>query len=178
MRFAVLLAAGFFACAAAAAIQSPLQKWQASLADDNKDWAAAPHAILKIQDAAYLGEGESATLVGTRGKPESYRWVAGNAVNGVLSASVKGGHPVVVKDGKTYSDVEIAKSIAVDAGVDVAGAQTQVGAGVIGARIFVYNQTNAAAKAFRSKKFDLRYYDDDVWVKNNPDAEQTQALAS
>ena len=36
----------------------------------------------------------------------------------------------------------------------------------------------AAAKAFRSSKFDLRMYDDDVWVKNNPDAEQTTALAS
>ncbi len=40
------------------------------------------------------------------------------------------------------------------------------------------DELNAAAKAFHSKKFDLRFYDDDVWVKNNPDAEQATALAS
>ena len=40
------------------------------------------------------------------------------------------------------------------------------------------DECNAAAKAFHSAKYDLRYYDDDVWAKNNPDAEQTTALAS
>ena len=40
------------------------------------------------------------------------------------------------------------------------------------------DECNAAAKAFRSRAHDLRHYDDDVWVKNNPDAEQTTALAS
>ena len=153
MRFAVLFAAGFFACAAAAAVQSPQEKWKASLADDNKDWAAAPHAILKIQDAAYLGEGQSATLVGIKGKPESWHWVSGMSAAGVLSASVKAGHPVVVKDGKTYSDAQIAKGIAVDADVDIAGAQTQVNADVIGARLFVFNQKNAAAKEFKGVDF-------------------------
>jgi len=149
MRFAVLLAAGFFAFAAGAAVQTPQQLWQASLADDNKGWAGAPHAVLKIQDAAYLGEGESATLVGIKGKPDSWHWVAGTSVSGALTANVKGGHPIVVKDGKTYGDAEIAKGIAVDTDVDIAGAQTQVNAGVIGARLFVYNQQNADAKAFK-----------------------------
>ena len=32
------------------------------------------------------------------------------------------------------------------------------------------DECNAAAKAFSSKAFDLRHYDDDSWVKNNPDA--------
>jgi hypothetical protein len=152
MRFDVLLAAALFACAASAAVQSPQEKWQASLADDNKDWAAAPHAILKIQDAAYLGEGQSAELIGAKGHPNSFRWVPWNNgifEFGVLSASVKNGHPVIVKDGKTYSDADIAKGIAVDTDVDIAGAPTQVGAGVIGARIFVYNQKNAAATDFK-----------------------------
>lgn len=31
------------------------------------------------------------------------------------------------------------------------------------------DECNAAAKEFHSQAFDLRYYDDDVWVKNNPD---------
>ena len=39
-------------------------------------------------------------------------------------------------------------------------------------------ELNAAAQGFRSAKFDLRFFDDDVWVKNNPEAEQTKALAS
>src|SRR5277367_3960609 len=116
MRIA-LIAAGLFAlCSAAFAVPSPLEAWKASLLDDNKDWAAKPHAILKIQDAAYLGEGESATLVGTKGKPESWHWVAGTTVAGALVASVKAGHPVVVKNGKTYADADIGKGIAVDAG--------------------------------------------------------------
>jgi hypothetical protein len=39
-------------------------------------------------------------------------------------------------------------------------------------------ECNAAAKAFSSKKFDLRNYDDDVWIKNNPDAPQAAELAA
>jgi uncharacterized protein (DUF1684 family) len=149
MRIAFVAASLLALSTAAFAAPSPLEAWKASLLDDNKGWAADPHAILKIQDAAYLGEGESATLVGTKGKPESWHWVAGTSVSGALTANVKGGHPVVVKDGKTYSDAEIAKGIAVDTDVDIAGAQTQVNAGVIGARLFVYNQQNADAKAFK-----------------------------
>jgi hypothetical protein len=40
------------------------------------------------------------------------------------------------------------------------------------------DEANAAAKAFSSKAHDLRHYDDDVWVKNNPDAPQTADLAA
>jgi hypothetical protein len=40
------------------------------------------------------------------------------------------------------------------------------------------DECNAAAKAFHSEKFDLRFYDDDVWAKNNPDAEETTTLAA
>jgi hypothetical protein len=40
------------------------------------------------------------------------------------------------------------------------------------------DECNAAAKAFSSKAFDLRHYDDDVWVKNNPGAPQTAELAA
>jgi uncharacterized protein (DUF1684 family) len=149
MRIGFIAASLLALCGAAFAAQSPLEAWKASLADDNKDWAQAPHAILKIQDAAYLGEGESATLVGTKGKPASWHWVSGHSVPGVLVASVKAGHPVVVKDAKTYSDTQIAKGIAVDTDVDIAGAQTQVNAGIIGARFFVYNRQNADAKAFK-----------------------------
>lgn len=40
------------------------------------------------------------------------------------------------------------------------------------------DECNAAAKAFSSRVHDLRHYDDDNWVKNNPDAPQTAELAA
>jgi len=149
MRLAFVAASLFALSTAAFAAPSPLEAWKASLLDDNKGWAAEPHAILKIQDAAYLGEGESATLVGTKGKPGSWHWVTGTSASGALIANVKGGHPVIVKDGKTYDDAQIAKGVAVDADVDIVGAPTQVSAGVIGARFMVFNQHNPDAKAFK-----------------------------
>jgi hypothetical protein len=39
------------------------------------------------------------------------------------------------------------------------------------------DECNAAARAFSSKAFDLRHYDDDVWAKNNPGAPQAAELA-
>jgi uncharacterized protein (DUF1684 family) len=137
--FAVLATTAF-------AAPTPQEAFRASLVNDNKDWAEKPHAILKIQDAAYLGEGQSSNLIGIKGKPNSYHWGSGA---GLLTASVKNGHPVIVKDGKTYSETEIAKGITIDTDIDIAGAQTQVNAGVLGARFMVYNQKNPDALAFK-----------------------------
>ncbi len=39
------------------------------------------------------------------------------------------------------------------------------------------DECNAAAKAFHSKAFDLRHYDDDVWAKNNSDNPKAAELA-
>ncbi len=57
---------------------TPEEAWKAEIADANIGWAKAPHAILKIQDAAYLRDGDAATLVGTKGKPDTYKWVEGH----------------------------------------------------------------------------------------------------
>jgi len=134
---------------AASAKLSPEAKWKADIADANEHYSRTPHAILKIQDAAYLRDGDNATLVGTKGKPESYHWVKGNsAKGGVLFAGVRKSHAFVVMDKHLYSEGDIAKGIAVDTDVDIVGQPTQVGAGIIGARIWVYNQKNPAAKAF------------------------------
>jgi hypothetical protein len=156
MRMRRLLFAGLFpfALAAAAAPPSPEAAWKASIVEANKDYALTPHAILKIQDAAYLREGDVATLVGTKGRPASYHWVKGANAHGVLTAGVKASHPYVVKDGKVYSEATLGKGIPVDTDVDISGAQTQVDAGVIGARIWIFNQQNPAAKAFAG----LSYY--------------------
>jgi uncharacterized protein (DUF1684 family) len=145
-----LAACFFFALIfAAAASPSPVATWKAEIAADNKHFANDAHAILKIQDAAYLREGDNSTLVGTKGKPESYHWVKGaNVKGGVLFAGVRRAHAFVVMDKHLYSEAEIAKGISVDTDVDVLGQPTQVGAGIIGARLWVYNQKSQAAKTF------------------------------
>jgi uncharacterized protein (DUF1684 family) len=130
-------------------IKSPKTEWQKGIADQNSDYASVPHAMLKIQDAAYLGDGQSAALVGTKGKPQSWHWVYKNLPADALTVSFKSGLLRVTQNGKAISAL-ITKSIPVDADVDVAGQPTQVGAGVQGWRIFVYDQKNPAAVRFKS----------------------------
>jgi uncharacterized protein (DUF1684 family) len=143
-----LSAACLLAAITGAMADTPEQTWKASLVQDNKDWAQKPEAILKIQDAAYLGEGQSATLTGTRGKPGSYRWVAG-AKQGVLVATFAKGHFSAAMNGKTVDEATLSKPFAIDKDIEIKGQATQVNAGVPGVRIFLYNQQAAAAKAFK-----------------------------
>lgn len=127
--------------------------WKAELADANNGWAHNHYAVLKIQDAAYLRDGDTATLIGVKGKPESYKWVKGTKAKGVLIAGVRGGHPFVVFDKHLYADADIGKGIPIDTDIDIRGAQTQVSAGVIGARIMVFNQQAKPAKDFKGVDF-------------------------
>jgi hypothetical protein len=138
---------------AVSAITPQEKVWKAELADANNGWAHNHYAVLKIQDAAYLRDGDTSTLIGTKGKPESYKWVQGTKVPGVLIAGVRTGHPFVVKDKHLYSEAEIGKGIPIDTDVDIRGAQTQVEAGVIGARIMIFNQQAKAAKEFKGVDF-------------------------
>jgi len=153
MRIAAVMFVTTFAFAAVAAPMAPEAAWKASLADANVGWAKAHYAVLKIQDAAYLRDGDTSTLVGTKGKPESYKWVKGTRVQGVLIAGVRGGHPFVVKDKHLYAEAEIGKGIPIDTDIDIRGAQTQVDAGVIGARIMVFNQQAKPARDFKGVDF-------------------------
>lgn len=155
MKVAILISAitAGVLLGASAPQRTPEQEWKAELADANNGWAHNHYAVLKIQDAAYLRDGDTSTLVGVNGKPESYKWVQGTKVKGVLIAGVRAGHPFVVKDKHLYSETEIGKGIPVDTNVDIRGAQTQVDAGVIGARIMVFNQQAKAAKEFRGVDF-------------------------
>lgn len=143
----IALAAAVFAISSSAFAAAPEAAWKADLADTNKDYAVVPHAILKIQDAAYLGEGQSASLVGTHGNAASYKWVPGPQPNAVLIASFAGGKPVITQGGKALA--KPLADIVVDKDVDVEAYPTQVQAGVQGIRVFVYNQQNPAAKAFK-----------------------------
>jgi hypothetical protein len=133
--------------AAPALARTPEAAWKADLVDTNKAYSVVPHAILKIQDAAYLGEGNSASLVGTRGVPGSYKWVSGDKPDAVLVAAFRDGKPVLEKNGSALA--KPLADVVVDRGVDVEAYPTQVEAGVPGIRVFVYNQQDPAAKAFK-----------------------------
>jgi len=148
--FAASLAVALSAaiCAAAPALSKVEAEWQAGIADANKAWAKIPHAILKIQDAAYLGEGQSATLTGTKGKPESYRWVAGKTA-GVLIATFHAGKMNATMGDQTLDDAAMQKGVAIDTDIDIQGFATQVSAGVTGVRIMLYNQKRADALNFK-----------------------------
>lgn len=147
--FAVLFAAGLASAAFAA---TPEEIWKKEIAEGNYAWAKAPHAILKIQDAAYLGEGQAATLVGHKGKSDSWHWVSGEK-KGALVARYAHGSASVVKDGKTFDFAAIRKGIPIDKDVEIVGAPTQVNAGVMGTRIMVFNQRARAAKDFTGVDF-------------------------
>jgi uncharacterized protein (DUF1684 family) len=146
-RYAIILAAAVSLSAAAAA--TPEQAWKAELAQDNADYATVKHAILKINDAAYVREGQSVSLVGQPGNPSSWHWAKGVQQGSALVASYSRGHTVITKDGKTVSESVFEKGIDIVPGIDVAGMSAQIAPGEMGLRIIVYNQQNAAAKAFK-----------------------------
>jgi len=149
----VLLSAAIFASASLAApakhTPTPAQAWKASLAQDNADWATAKHAILKINDAAYVHAGEYVSLVGDPQKPDSWKWAKGKLANAVVLGTFADGKPVVTKAGKPVADDALAKGIDIAPGVDVVGMTAQMSPGENGLRIMVFNQDNKAAKAFK-----------------------------
>ncbi len=172
MRLRIIVLA-LLVSAVGAQAATPQDAWKAAIADQNKDYAQTPHAMLKIQDAAYLGEGESAVLEGVRGKPGSWHWRAGKNPDAALRVSLKRGKLSVSQNGKSLDPALITKSVDVDADVDVAGQPTQVGAAVSGWRLFVYNQKNPAVMNFTG----VSYYPYDpafrVTARFSPDAKLT-----
>jgi hypothetical protein len=150
MRKSILVAlAATLLLAAAPAPKSPEQEWRDGIVDANKAWSKVPHAILKIQDAAYLGEGQSATLVGTKGKPDSYKWTSGKVQDGILTVSYAHGQMSGSMRGKPLDNATLSKSLPIDTDVDIQGYPTQVSAGVMGVRVMLYNQHRADALNFK-----------------------------
>jgi len=131
-----------------AAPQSPEAAWKAGLAEANDAYSKTPHAILKIQDAAYLGEGDAATLVGVKGKPDSWHWVPGEK-KGVLTVRYSHGHAIAKMNGIVFNERTLFKSIRITPDIDIMAAPTQVDAGVMGVRVFIFNQQAIAAKEFK-----------------------------
>ena|ERR1700710_2211378 len=98
---------------------SPEQAWRDAIKGENEFWSAKPHAFLKIQDEAMLGANGSATLLGTAGKPASYRWVQGVQPNGIAVVRLTGDKATATWNGKTYDDATLKKGVAVGAGIEI-----------------------------------------------------------
>ncbi len=131
---------------AAAPVLTPLEAFKAGIAQQNAHYSRVPHAMLKIQDSVYLRDGDRAVLEGRKGRPESWRWNTDPKAKGLLRLLLEDGRLSVTKDGKPLAG--IAKSIPVDSDIDIAGQPTQVGAGIDGWRVFIYNQRSPAAAHF------------------------------
>lgn len=156
MRRALLfptISAALLMVAAAPPPQTPEQAWKAYIAEGNVGWATAPHAILKIQDSAYLHDGDTAVLQGTKGKPASYHWNHDPKASGILTVALRHGQISATKDGKSIDRAALMKSVSIDKDIDVDGQPTQVDAGVMGWRLFVFNQQNPDAKNFKGVDF-------------------------
>jgi hypothetical protein len=153
MRIFAALSVTATACFLGAAAPTPEGAWKAGIADENKAYAQTPHAMLKIQDAAYLHDGETAVLVGRKGVPGSYHWKSDPTAKGVLRVTFQRGKLAVAKNDQQVDAAAIAKTIPVDRDVDVEGQPTQVDAGVQGWRIFVFNQQNPTAKTFKGVSY-------------------------
>jgi uncharacterized protein (DUF1684 family) len=155
MRLAPL-AASLFAVtflAAATAPQTPEEEWKAGIADQNQHYSKTPHAMLKIQDSAYLHDGDTAVLQGTVGNPASYHWSHDPKAKGALTVALHGGKLSVAKNGVAIDAKLITTSVPIDKDIDVSGQQTQVDAGVNGWRIFVFNQQNPGALNFKGVSY-------------------------
>jgi uncharacterized protein (DUF1684 family) len=152
MRRLALLALSTILLAAAPKL-TPLEAWKKGIADQNTAYAKKPHAMLKIQGSVYLGEGDTTVLEGRKGDASSWRWNSKPGAQGPIRLALKSGKLMVTRDGKALNAKAIETGIAVDKDVDIAGQPTQVGAGIEGWRIFVYNQRNPAALDFRSVSY-------------------------
>ena len=155
MRITIILAIAALVISAQAATQAakhvptPEELWKASLNDDNAAWATNKHAILKINDAAYVRAGEFVSLVGDTKNPDSWKWSKGKQAGAVVIATFAGGKPLVTKAAKALSDDALTKGVDIAPGVDIAGMPAQMSPGETGLRIMVFNQQNKVAKAFK-----------------------------
>jgi uncharacterized protein (DUF1684 family) len=159
MRFvtAAVLAFAALPLAACATEQSvaptaaadPVASWDKWRAEENAAWAANEFAILKIDDAVYLNEGESAWLDARKQKMLEYKWTLGTPRGAHFLITYKDGKATVVNNGKSETfPLEKMQRVNLQSGIDVRFALTQVNPGVSGLRVMAYNQGHPAAKNF------------------------------
>jgi uncharacterized protein (DUF1684 family) len=148
LKFAAVAAAAVLLIASAEA-KTPAEMWKDGLKEANADWATQKHALLKINDAAYIHEGEFTSLIGDPKKPATWHWVKGKVANAALIASFAKGKPVLTKAGKPVPPQALTTGIDIAPGIDVTGGATQIAPGETGLRLWVFDQGHKAAKAFK-----------------------------
>ncbi len=129
---------------------SPEAEWEKWRAEENAAWSTKEFAILKIDDAVYLNDGQSAWLTNRKQKVLQYAWTldALSAPQG-LRVTYHAPKAEVFHDGKTETfTLEETKAVAVSPGIDVRFQLAQTKPGVNGLRVMVYNQANPLARDF------------------------------
>lgn len=163
-RFGVLLAVALSttACApidesvaaagapSAAPSPSAVAAWETWRAEENAAWSTREFAILKIDDAVYLNDGQSAWLTNAKQAALQYAWTLdAQAAPSGLRITYKNRKAQVRHKGRTQTfTLEKMQTVPVAPGIDVRFALTQVNPGVNGLRVMVYNQANSLAKEF------------------------------
>jgi hypothetical protein len=155
--FAVFCALTLSACASddpatpsASAPANAVAEWEKWRAEENAAWSANEFAILKIDDAVYLNEGESAWLTARKQKMLQYAWTLGQPRGAHFVVTYADGKAKVAHQGKVQTfDLDKMQRVNVAPGIDVRFALTQVNPGVNGLRVMVYNQGHTLARDFK-----------------------------
>lgn len=136
--------------ASQAPTQSALADWEKWREAENAAWSKNEFAILKIDDAIYLNEGESAWLANRRQKVLQYKWNMGLPRGGRhFTIAFRDGKAKVFDTKKLHQfTLEKTQHVPLRKGIDVRFALTQVSPGVNGLRVMVYNQGHPLARDF------------------------------
>ena len=124
--------------------------WEKWREEENAAWSKNQFAILKIDDAIYLKDGESAWLTTRRQKVLQYKLDMGQPRGGRhFVITFRGGKAKVFDKRKLQEfTLEKAQSVPFKKGIDVRFALTQISPGVNGLRVMVYNQAHPLARDF------------------------------
>jgi uncharacterized protein (DUF1684 family) len=149
-----VLAAAIAAAALAAPSYADFMDWQKEIVKANVAWADKPRAILKIDDAVYLKDGQSAYLTHDG---DVYKWSMTQPKGLVPTVRFEKGKALVRMLGQT-GDLDLLTApdsvLKLNDKVEIFAAITQIQPSVSGLRVLAYNQDNKAAKEFAG----LEYY--------------------
>lgn len=130
---------------------SPVAEWEKWRAEENAAWSTKEFAILKIDDAVYLNEGQSAWLINRKQKMLEYAWTL-DALSAPSGMRVTYDAPLakVFYNGKTeVFTMDETRHVSVSPGIDVRFQLAQIKPGVDGLRVMVYNQAHPLARDFK-----------------------------
>jgi uncharacterized protein (DUF1684 family) len=149
-----VLGFAFAALMLAVPARADVMEWQKEIVKANVAWADKRWAILKIDDAIYLKDGQTAYLTHSG---DTYKWSLDAPKGLVPSVKFANGKALVRMLGQT-SDLDLLtatdNALALTDKVDLKAQITQIEPGGNDLRVMVYNQNNKAAKEFAG----LEYY--------------------